>query len=267
LIIPTQQSDHNNNPQINILPSSLLRNRAAVLDSPKQPPASSHYPNAAKPQATSIEFYAPLPPPAPTAAPTAAHPHQQINNLNQLSASRIDLEVQVLNHCFDDIERFVSRLQASVETIHELEKRHQKYRNKSTKSKKSKMMNDEMQAARAQLPQAQSFVDIFQKFKLSFNFLARLKAHIHDPNAPELVHFLFNPLGLIMNAINKEIVWLLDAAAGIETENMAMTSATLKGLAKTVWLPMLNRDAKELLLNCLNSKEQELWVSFIFNLF
>ena len=29
---------------------------------------------------------------------------------------------------------------------------------------------------------------------------AKLKSHIHDPNAPELVHFLFSPLTLIVEA-------------------------------------------------------------------
>lgn len=147
------------------------------------------------------------------------------------------MEVQVLNHCFDDIEKFVTRLQTTIETIRELDKR-QKHR----KSKK-KQLGDGMLTMRAQLPQSHAFIDIFQKFKLSFNLLARLKAHIHDPNAPELVHFLFTPLALIVNTVTKEA-----------------PDTGLRGLTKTIWFPMVSKDAKELLLNCLTSKEQDLWV-------
>ena len=57
-----------------------------------------------------------------------------------------------------------------------------------------------MLSMRAKPPPEREFEDIFQKFKLSFNLLAKLKAHIHDPNAPELVHFLFTPLALIVDA-------------------------------------------------------------------
>ena len=89
------------------------------------------------------------------------------------------------------------------------------------------------------MPPQQHFFDIFQKFKLSFNLLAKLKAHIHDPNAPELIHFLFTPLSLIINA----------------------SKDSYRGLTKTVWSPLLTKNAKELLLNCLTSKEQDLWQS------
>lgn len=83
-------------------------------------------------------------------------------------------------------------------------------------------------------------MDTFQKIKYSFNLLAKLKSHIHDPNAPELVHFLFTPLALIVNTTKEP---------------------PYEGLGKTVWMPLLNRDAKDLLLNCLSSKEQDLWMS------
>lgn len=147
---------------------------------------------------------------------------------------KIEQEVQVLNHCFDDIEKFVTRLQTTLESIRELDKR-QKHR----KSKK-KQMGDGMLTMRSQLPQAHNFVDIFQKFKCCFNMLAKLKAHVHDPNAPELVHFLFTPLALIANTTREP---------------------PFQGLSKTVWQPLLTKEAKDLLLNCLTSKEQDLWIS------
>jgi epidermal growth factor receptor kinase substrate 8 len=67
-----------------------------------------------------------------------------------------------------------------------------------------------------------------------------LKAHIHDPNAPELVHFIFTPLSLIYEASRDPV------HAGIDLASKAVS-------------PLLTREAKELLLNCLTSKELELW--------
>lgn len=97
-----------------------------------------------------------------------------------------------------------------------------------------------MLALRTRPPPERDFVDVLQKFKLSFNLLARLRAHIHDPNAPELVHFLFTPLALIVDAAQ-------DAADG--------------RLPSRVVQPLLTRDALNLLANCVTSKETELWHS------
>ena len=99
-------------------------------------------------------------------------------------------------------------------------------------------MGDGMLNMRAKPPPERDFVDIFQKFKLSFNLLAKLKAHIHGPNAPELVHFLFTPLALIVDASH-------DSHYG-------------PNLPSKVLSPLLTADAVELLVNCLTSKELQL---------
>ena len=72
-------------------------------------------------------------------------------------------------------------------------------------------------------------------------FKAKLKAHIHDPNAPELVHFLFTPLALIVDASH-------DTPYG-------------PNLPAKVVSPLLTREAVNLLINCVTSKETELWHS------
>ena len=68
-----------------------------------------------------------------------------------------------------------------------------------------------------------------------------MKSHIHDPNAPELVHFLFSPLTLIVEASHE--------------------SNGAPNLPARVVSPLLTYDAIELLSNCLSSKETELWHS------
>lgn len=139
------------------------------------------------------------------------------------------------------------------------------YRNRKSKKKD---IGDGMLTMRAKPPPEIEFVDIFQKFKLSFNLLvntrwmnatkrhlwtsrlsviaiiifqAKLKAHIHDPNAPELVHFLFTPLALIVDASH-------------DTQYKP-------NIPSRVASPLLSRDAINLLMNCVTSKETELWHS------
>lgn len=148
----------------------------------------------------------------------------------------LERDVQLLNNCFDDIEKFVSRLQQAAEAFKELERRRYERGHRN----KRKSAGDGMLTMRARPPPADDFIDIFQKFKFAFNLLAKLKAHIHDPNAPELVHFLFTPLSLIYEASRDPI----------------HQGEDLSGRAVT---PLLVYEAKQLLLNCLTSKELELW--------
>ena len=71
-------------------------------------------------------------------------------------------------------------------------------------------------------------------------FQAKLKAHIHDPNAPELVLFLFTHLSLIYEASRDPI----HGGRDLGVEAVA---------------PLLLPEAKQLLTNCLTSKELKLW--------
>jgi len=154
---------------------------------------------------------------------------------SSVSSDKYEKDVNILNRCFDDIEKFIARLQHAAAAYRELDKRR-----RSRKSKK-KDLGDGMLSVRAKPPPEQEFIEIFQKFKLSFNLLAKLKAHIHEPNAPELVHFLFTPLALIVDASH-------DSQYG-------------PNVPASVVSPLLTKHAVDLLLNCLTSKESELWHS------
>ncbi|XP_075219159.1 epidermal growth factor receptor kinase substrate 8-like isoform X2 [Lycorma delicatula] len=152
------------------------------------------------------------------------------------SSEKYERDVTILNHCFDDIEKFIARLQHAVAASRELERRR-----RNRKSKK-KDMGDGMLTMRAKPPPESEFIDIFQKFKLSFILLAKLKHHIHDPNAPELIHFLFTPLALIVDASH-------------DTHYLPLN------LPAKVVCPLLTQEAINLLINCVTSKETELWHS------
>eukprot|EP00092_Neocalanus_flemingeri_P005176 GFUD01005568.1.p1 GENE.GFUD01005568.1~~GFUD01005568.1.p1 ORF type:complete len:611 (+),score=76.32 GFUD01005568.1:395-2227(+) len=160
---------------------------------------------------------------------------EKFDETSSTSSDKYEKDVNILNRCFDDIEKFIARLQHAAAAFRELEKRR-----RSRKSKK-KDLGDGMLSMRAKPPPEREFEDIFQKFKLSFNLLAKLKAHIHDPNAPELVHFLFTPLALIVDASH-------DSHYG-------------PNLPTKVLSPLLTKSAVDLLINCLTSKESELWHS------
>ncbi|XP_055921994.1 epidermal growth factor receptor kinase substrate 8-like protein 2 isoform X5 [Eupeodes corollae] len=151
------------------------------------------------------------------------------------SSDKYERDVTVLNHCFDDIEKFIARLQHAAAASRELERRR---RNRKSKKKDP---GEGLLTLRTRPPHEKEFIDIFAKFKLSFNLLAKLKAHIHDPNAPELVHFLFTPLALIVEASSDTY---FESQLPVRVVN-----------------PLLTREAVNLLINCVTSKETELWRS------
>ncbi|CAJ0579870.1 unnamed protein product, partial [Mesorhabditis spiculigera] len=157
------------------------------------------------------------------------------------SSEMFERDVNTLNRCFDDIERFVARIQSAALAQRELEQQAHRYRTAQRRDKRAPAPDPHgILQMRAQLPLEAEFVEVLRKFKLSFNLLAKLRNHIHEPNAPELVHFLFSPLNVILDASH----WGLG-----------------RNIAPQIVSPLLSLDARELMQNCLTSKEMDTWLS------
>ncbi|XP_007503667.1 epidermal growth factor receptor kinase substrate 8 isoform X3 [Monodelphis domestica] len=160
--------------------------------------------------------------------PRHYHEHEETA---EMMAARIDRDVQILNHILDDIEFFITKLQKAAEAFSELSKR------KRTKKNKRKGPGEGVLTLRAKPPPPDEFVDCFQKFKHGFNLLAKLKSHIQNPSAADLVHFLYTPLNMVVQA-----------TGGPE-------------LASTVLSPLLTKDAIDFLNQTVNVEERQLWLS------
>ncbi|XP_016307662.1 epidermal growth factor receptor kinase substrate 8a [Sinocyclocheilus anshuiensis] len=157
--------------------------------------------------------------------------YTELEDSPEMSAAQVDRDVQILNHILDDIEYFVTKLQKAAEAFNELSKR------KKTKKSKKRGPGEGVLTLRAKPPSQDEFIDCFQKFKHAFNLLGKLKNHIQNPSAVDLVHFLFNPLRLV-----------IQTSGGVD-------------LAKSVIVPLLTREAIDFLHAAGSAEERHLWVT------
>ncbi|XP_043086666.1 epidermal growth factor receptor kinase substrate 8a isoform X4 [Puntigrus tetrazona] len=157
--------------------------------------------------------------------------YTELDGSPEMSAAQVDRDVQILNHILDDIEHFVTKLQKAAEAFNELSKR------KKTKKSKKKGPGEGVLTLRAKPPSQDEFIDCFQKFKHAFNLLGKLKNHIQNPSAVDLIHFLFNPLRLV-----------IQTSGGVD-------------LAKSVIVPLLTREAIDFLHSAGSAEERHLWVT------
>ncbi|KAF5903263.1 epidermal growth factor receptor kinase substrate 8-like protein 1, partial [Clarias magur] len=157
--------------------------------------------------------------------------HIQVNGKGRIR--QLEHDVEVLNHCFSDVEHFMANLQQAADAQRLLE---QNMKRKKS-SKKKKQGYDVMMTEKVGAPSQQEFVDIFQKIKYSFSLLDSLKADIEDPNSVELLHHLFIPLDLMVKTTGGPVL-----AAGVSS-------------------PALTSGAISLLQQNLTQEERELWSS------
>ncbi|XP_056285395.1 epidermal growth factor receptor kinase substrate 8-like protein 1 isoform X2 [Pseudoliparis swirei] len=172
--------------------------------------------------------HAPNPPPS-NPPPYPGHTATSGPDISFLRAER---EVGILNHCFDDIESFMGKLQQTAEAATVLNQR----KKKKKRSKKISAEED-MLTAKARPPPEEEFIDIFQKFKYCFSLLARLKSTISSPSSEELVHHVFKPL------------------------NMMVKTTGGPALGASVVSPALTGSAVYLLQDHLSEDERQLWTS------
>ncbi|XP_059360662.1 epidermal growth factor receptor kinase substrate 8-like [Carassius carassius] len=157
--------------------------------------------------------------------------YTELDGSPEMSAGQVGRDVQILNHILDDIEHFVTKLQKAAEAFNELSKR------KKTKKSKKIGPGEGVLTLRAKPPSQDEFIDCFQKFKHAFNLLGKLNNHIQNPSAVDLVHFLFNPLRLV-----------IQTSGGVD-------------LAKSVIVPLLTREAIDFLHVAGSAEERHLWVT------
>uniref|UniRef100_A0A3Q2ZZW4 EGFR pathway substrate 8a, signaling adaptor n=1 Tax=Kryptolebias marmoratus TaxID=37003 RepID=A0A3Q2ZZW4_KRYMA len=184
-----------------------------------------------------------IPPPPATPAPEAPASSNQVDAKGRVAAwsawtneqqhlNRLLFFLQqILNHILDDIEFFITKLQKAAEAFTELSKR------KKAKKGKKKGPGEGVLSLRSRPPGEDEFVDCLQKFKHAFNQLAKLKDHIQNPSAVDLVHFLFTPLRMVVQASGST------------------------DLARSVVVPLLTRDAIEFLHASGTVEERHLWVT------
>uniref|UniRef100_H2ZNN7 SH3 domain-containing protein n=1 Tax=Ciona savignyi TaxID=51511 RepID=H2ZNN7_CIOSA len=165
----------------------------------------------------------------PVTSPRALSSSQQENSA-EMMAFKVHRDVQMLNHALDDIEMFVAMIQKAAEAQQEISARQKSRSSKRSSSKRGKKESGlGMLELRSRLPPEPEFVDVLQKFKFCFNLLSKLRNHIRNPSAIEIVHFIFQPLLIVIQAS--------------------------KDLAQTVQCPLLTREAIDFLNNCMDANE------------
>ncbi|KAJ8399907.1 hypothetical protein AAFF_G00406370 [Aldrovandia affinis] len=173
--------------------------------------------------------HAPNPPPPNPPPYPGAKVNGSGNQKADMTLQRAEREVEILNHCFDDIELFMAKLQKTAEAHSVLSQR-----NKKKKSRK-KDAEDNLLSMRARPPAENEFIDIFQKFKYCFSLLARLKLCISNPMSEELLHHVFIPLDMIVKTTGGPALGASVASPALTSGAVSLLQDNLSEEEKQLW--------------------------------
>ncbi|XP_017848589.1 epidermal growth factor receptor kinase substrate 8 [Drosophila busckii] len=148
---------------------------------------------------------------------------------NAQDREQTERDVQVLNHCFEDVERFIARLHYAAEAMHELESRKNEHN----------PHGEGLLVLRSRPPIESEFYDILAKIKLGLNYAVKLQNHFTKGVDP--VNNVFISLQTIVTVCN-------DVYNGMH-------------LPESVVNPLLRRETVTFLNGTLDSGKKELWYS------
>ncbi|CAH8438240.1 unnamed protein product [Schistosoma turkestanicum] len=111
---------------------------------------------------------------------------------SQINREWIDLEVSLLNHCFDDIERFLQMLKSK--TKRQFTRSLSVATSSKSKSRISSVALNEGSGSLTDEHFLAQLKDFFEKFKFACILLARLENYVVDPNSAALLRQLFDIL-------------------------------------------------------------------------
>ncbi|XP_043653613.1 epidermal growth factor receptor kinase substrate 8 isoform X1 [Drosophila teissieri] len=148
---------------------------------------------------------------------------------NALDKEQTERDVQVINHCFEDIERFMARLHYAAEALNELKLRKEQHN----------PHGEGLLVLRSRPPIESEFHDILAKVKLALIYSVRLQNQFAKPADP--VHNVFISLKSIVTVCND----IYEDA----------------GLPQAVVNPLLRRETIAFLNGILDSSEKQLWQS------
>ncbi|XP_011476610.1 epidermal growth factor receptor kinase substrate 8-like protein 1 isoform X1 [Oryzias latipes] len=155
--------------------------------------------------------------------------NRESNDSTQGNAER---EVEILNHCFEDVEKFIARLQQAAEAKSILDQRAKK---KSRSTKKGSKETGDFLTKKACPPSEEEFTSIFQKIKYSLCLLHRLQASIAQPSPSELLHHVFLPLQLLVNTTGGTTMAASVVSPGMTKGAVAMLQNDLTAENKQLW--------------------------------
>ncbi|KAB0396740.1 hypothetical protein E2I00_009754, partial [Balaenoptera physalus] len=88
---------------------------------------------------------------------------------------------------------------------------------------------------RAKPPSEAEFIDVLQKIKYAFSLLGRLRGNIANPSSPELLHFLFGPLQMIVDTSGGPQFASCVRRPHLTSEAVALLWDNVTQLENTLW--------------------------------